>query len=205
MEKSGLTVLLRRLRLPILIFAGYTLVAVVVLWTLITHFGTAVPGGQDTDYYQFMWNYWWIGFALGHGQSPLWTNYVFYPHVSNLSIHTMAAIWYPVYAIANPIVGRVATLNVMIVLAYSLSGLAMFAWLRRKLPAGNASTIIAFVGGLAYAFSPYLMVHSSYAQLNLTPLWWFPLLLLLWDELVCPHHLSRAVTAVLLGLAVWGL
>ncbi|HVO69987.1 MAG TPA: hypothetical protein VMT24_08080, partial [Aggregatilineaceae bacterium] len=162
-------------------------------------------------YYQFLWNYWWIGFALGHGQSPLWTNYVFYPHVSNLSIHTLAAIWYPVYLLVNPLAGRIAALNLMVILGFSLSGLAMFAWLERGLsrlvlPGGRSATLVlCFAGGAAYAFSPYLMVHSSYTQLNLTPLWWFPLLLLLWHELSFPRRLGRPIAAMLLGLCVWGL
>ncbi len=194
----------RRWGLPVAAFLAYTLIAFVVLRTLTAQFTTAVPGGRDTDYYQFMWNYWWMRFAFAHGQSPLWTNYVFYPHVSNLSIHTLAAVWYPVYTVVEPLLGRVAALNTMIVLAFSLSGTAMFAWLRRKLADTNAMLALDFVGGVAFAFSPYLMVHSSYAQLNLTPLWWFPLLLLLWDEIASPRWLPRRVTAILLGLALWG-
>jgi hypothetical protein len=193
-----------RWRLPIIVFVAYTAVACITLSTLLAQFTSAVPGGKDTDYYQFLWGYWWIGHALQTGQSPLWTDYTLYPHINNLSIHTLAPIWYPVYTVANPLVGVIGAGNLMVLLGYSLSGTLMFVWLRRRLPVGNPALAVAFFGGLAYAFSPYMMTHASYIQLNLTPLWWFPLILLLWDELAFPRWLPRPVTALLLGLALWG-
>src|SRR5579859_6980216 len=81
----------------------------------------------------------------------------------------------------------------------------MFGWLHRILPATATANVIAFIGGLAFAFSPYLFIYSSWAQFNLTPIWWFPVLLLLLDELAFPRRLPRLLTAILLGLACWGL
>jgi hypothetical protein len=184
------------------VFLLYTALACVTLSTLLPHFTTAVPGGKDSDYYQFLWGYWWIGHALQNGQSPLWTDYTLYPHLNNLSIHTLAPIWYPVYAVAEPLVGTIGAGNLMVLLGFPITGTLMFAWLRRRLRGRLAA--LAFTGGLVYAFSPYMMTHASYIQLNLTPLWWFPLILLLWDELAFPERLPRGVTAVLLGLALWG-
>lgn len=191
-------------RWPVAAFALYTVIAVITLWNLFSHFATAVPGGKDSDYYQFLWGYWWIGHALSQGQSPLWTDYVLYPHVSNLSVHTLALVWYPVYALAEPLVGRLGAGNLIVLLGYVLSGTAMFVWLRRQLESCRAAIPLALLGGLAFAFSPYMMTHASYIQLNLTPLWWYPLILLLWDETAFPRHLPRPLTAVLLGLALWG-
>jgi hypothetical protein len=184
------------------VFLLYTALACVTLSTLLPRFTTVVPGGKDSDYYQFLWGYWWIGHALQNGQSPLWTDYTLYPHLNNLSIHTLAPIWYPVYAVAEPLVGTIGAGNLMVLLGFPITGILMFAWLRRRLR--GRLTALAFVGGLVYAFSPYMMTHASYIQLNLTPLWWFPLILLLWDELVFPERLPRGITAALLGLALWG-
>lgn len=182
----------------------YTLLALITLWNLFSHLSAAVPGGKDSDYYQFLWGYWWIGYALSHGQSPLWTDHTLYPHLSNLSIHTLAPIWYPVYAVVDPFVGHLATGNLMVLLGYVFSGTAMFVWLRRQLEPHPAAFPLSFLGGLAFAFSPYMMTHASYIQLNLTPLWWFPLILLIWDEIVFPRRLPRLLTAILLGLVLWG-
>jgi hypothetical protein len=209
-----------RFRTLFLAFLLYTVVACIVLWPLPAQFNTAVPGGKDTDYYQFLWNYWWIGHALSQGQSPLWTDYTLYPHISNLSIHTLAPIWYPVYAVTQPFIGTIASGNLMVLLGFAVTGTAMFAWLRRRLESaapshqgettGDSSergvrVALAFLGGLAFAFSPYMLTHAAYIQLNLTPLWWFPAIALLWDEIAFPRRLRRPITAVLLGLALWGL
>lgn len=185
-------------------FMLYAIIAALTLWNLLSRFNSAVPGGKDSDYYQFLWGYWWIGHALAQGQSPLWTDYVLYPHLSNLSVHTLAPVWYPVYALAAPLFGRLAAGNLIVLLGYVFSGTAMFAWLRRQLEPRSAAVPLAVLGGLAFTFSPYMMTHASYIQLNLTPLWWYPLALLLWDEIAFPRCLPRPVTAVALGLALWG-
>lgn len=184
--------------------AAYVLLACLTLSNLLLQGNTAVPGGKDSDYYQFLWGYWWMGQAFAQGQSPLWTDYVLFPHVSNLSLHTLAPIWYPVYALAAPLVGRLAAGNLLVLLGYVLSGTAMFVWLRRQLEPRPFASGLAFFGGLAFAFSPYMMTHASYIQVNLTPLWWFPFVLLLWDELAWPRRLPRTLAAVLLALALWG-
>jgi hypothetical protein len=214
----------------LVVFVLYTLLAAITLRTLLGQFNSAVPGGKDTDYYQFLWNYWWIGHALSNGVSPMWTDYTLFPHVSNLSIHTLAPIWYPLYAVTQPIIGTIAAGNLMVLLGFSLTGTAMFAWLRRRLEkdlsvdtSGASPTLdadspspytgrglgggvaLAFLGGLAYAFSPYMMTHAAYIQLNLTPLWWFPVVLLLWEEIAFLRRLPRWVSAILLGLVLWGL
>ncbi len=191
-----------------LAFVAYTLIALVALGGLVAQFDRAVPNGPDSDFYQFHWNYWWLRFAPLQGQSPLWTDYVLYPHVSNLSLHTLAPIWLPVYLLAEPLAGRIVAVNLMVVLGFPLTGLAMAAWLRRVLEntaAGQMTAkIVAFLGGLAYAFSPYMLYHAAKTHLNLTALWWFPLTLLLWDEIAAPRRLPHPVGAALMGLALWG-
>jgi hypothetical protein len=187
------------------VFVAYLLITVVSLWNLVSNFGTAVSNGHLTDFHQFLWGFWWIGYALQNGISPLSTNYVLSPQVSNMAIHTLAAIWFPLYAVTAPVVGYVGAGNTIIVSCFLLSALAMFGWLRRVLPFTTASTVIAFIGGLAFAFSPYLFAYSSVAQDNITPIFWFPVILLLWDEIAFPRRWARPLTAILLALACWGL
>ncbi|HEX2905358.1 MAG TPA: hypothetical protein VHO69_00750 [Phototrophicaceae bacterium] len=200
---ARLQMLFSRYRMLIVVVA-YGLLASLTLWNLLLHLNTAVPGGKDSDYYQFLWGYWWMGQALGQGQSPLWTDYVLYPHVSNLSVHTLAPIWYPVYALVAPLTSGPGAGNVMILLGYVFTGAAMYAWLRRQLPTGWTAEFLAFLGGLAFAFSPYMMSRAAFSHLNLTPLWWFPVILLVWDEIVFPQSWPRWLSAIVLGLALWG-
>ena len=59
--------------------------------------------------------------------------------------------------------GPVASLNVALTLGPALSALAMFVLLRRWVTWQPA----AFVGGLLYGFSPFILVHLTDAHLML--------------------------------------
>ncbi|NWF69558.1 MAG: hypothetical protein HXY40_10770 [Chloroflexi bacterium] len=179
--------------------AAYTLAALLTLNLLIIHLNTAVPNGFSSDFYQFHWNVWWLRYALAQGVSPLWSDYVLYPHVNNLSIHWLTPFWLPLYALLEPLLGRVGAINVMLLLSFPLTGLATFVWLRRL----GVGSVIAFVGGLAYAFSPYMLDHMAKTHLNLTTLFWFPLTLLLWDEIALPRRWPRRFSVPLLTLLLW--
>lgn len=183
-----------------LVLAGYSLIAVLVLWALISNLGGVVPGGETTDYQHFIWNYWWIGYAVEHGVSPWYTDFVLYPVLHNLSLHTLTPIWFPFYALTEPFVGRVGAVNLMLVLSFALTGTATFAWLRRL----HVRYTIAFIGGILFAFQPYVLFSATKTHLNVIGLWWLPLIMLLWSYIVASHRLRRPYMAIMLGLALWG-
>jgi hypothetical protein len=61
------------------------------------------------------------------------------------------------------------------------------------------------MGGLIFAFSPYILDNAANTHLNLIPLWWFPLALLLWDEVAFKRSLPRTLTVPLVAFALWGM
>lgn len=189
---------------PTLAFAAYLLLGIASLWGLVTDISGHVPDGSTTDYYQFIWNYWWIGHALEHGWSPWYTDFVLYPNTHNLSLHTLTPIWFPLHAVVEPLAGRVTAVNLMLLLTFPLNGLLMYLWLRPWLRRDHLGTLLAFLGGLVFAFQPYLLYATSKSHLNVTGMWWLPLTLLLWREIVNKPRLPRFVTAGLLGLTFWG-
>ncbi|MFC1961256.1 hypothetical protein ACFLYO_11185 [Chloroflexota bacterium] len=170
-------------------FVLYTLVAIVGLWALVSRLGSAVPYAVSTDYYQFHWNYWWMRSALMSSLDFARSDYVLFPHMNDLVLHTLTPIWLPLYMIVEPLFGRHAALNLMVLLSFPLTGVTMAVWLRRVLGNFDRRTAwgVAVLGGLLYAFSPYMLDHAANSHLNLTALWWFPLALLLWDEIAFPR------------------
>jgi virginiamycin B lyase len=80
-------------------------------------------------------------------------------------------------------------------LSIPLSAWAAFAAIHRLVP----SRLGAWVGGLLYGFSPYMMVHAT-AHLNMVMVWTPPLVLLLLHELLVRRALPSAVTGAALGL-----
>ena len=67
---------------------SYTLLAVLFTWPLVAHFSTHLLGAPE-DNQQFYWNLWWWQKALGEGQNPFHTTWLFFPHGTSLLLHTI--------------------------------------------------------------------------------------------------------------------
>jgi hypothetical protein len=93
--------------------------------------------------------------------------------------------------------GPIVTFNLFMWLAYPVSALACFVLLRRwvRWPAA------AFVGGLLYGFSPY-MVAQGLGHLNLIFVPFPPLVLLLLDDLLVRRRGRPVVRGLLLGVVL---
>lgn len=69
----------------------FVLLAVLFTWPLAADLTGTIPGGC-TDVWQNYWGFWWWHHALFElGQSPLWTDLLYYPFGSNLALHTHSA------------------------------------------------------------------------------------------------------------------
>lgn len=189
-------------RRAVLILAFFGLLSFVVLAPLTLHLGSWVEGQIDReghwDYFLFHWNLWWMRHAVLDGQDPYTTNMVLAPYTHNLAYHTLAPAWLPVYMVLAPLVGHLAAANVIVPLAFTLSGALMVAFLRRR-GIGRGS---ALVGGTAFAFTPYMLDHAASDHLNLIAVFWLPLALLVWDRLAAQRRVRWAVA---LGVAAWGM
>ncbi|HXW01081.1 MAG TPA: hypothetical protein VEC93_21890, partial [Anaerolineae bacterium] len=77
---------------PHLIVIGlYTLLALWLTWPLAAHLTTHVPGEPTWafDESTFLWNMWWFKFSwLDLGQSPLASDYIFFPLGVKLTTYT---------------------------------------------------------------------------------------------------------------------
>ena len=144
----------------------------------------------------FVWYMAWTPFALSHGQNPLLTSFVGYPHVANLmwntSILLPAFILWPVTAALGPLESH----NLLMMLALVVDALCAFLALRRF-----GSNIAAWIGGLLYGFSPALVaqdtVHAQIAIAAFPPL---ALLLTLGMARVRTYR-GRTAAGAVLGIA----
>ncbi|GAB4448686.1 MAG: hypothetical protein Kow00120_18870 [Anaerolineae bacterium] len=192
-----------------LALALYAATTVVAMWALFANLGTAVPGGQDTDYNSTHWSLWWFRFALSRGWDPMFTDWVLFPLEHNLSIHMLTPSLFPAYALAEPLFGRVAAVNLISMGIVTLSAYMMFVFVRghlrlRRAP-NWADDALALVSGFVFGFLPYQISHAALSHLNLTPIFWVPLILWLWDRAATARAgLRRVVWAAAMGVALWG-
>lgn len=151
---------------------GYVCVAVVFAWPLPLQFATALPGSPGGDTGVYVWNLWVFRHEIvAHGRFPFFTFEILSatsPAVP-LTLHnyTTAAnlLAFPLL----PLVGTVATFNLLTLCSLVLSAYVMFLFLRERV-GDNAG---AWLGGLLFGFSPFMtarqMAHFSLVQAAALP------------------------------------
>ena len=158
-----------------------------------------IGGGADALSFVWFLAYW--PWAIGHGQSLLFTNLVWYPHGTDLSwatpVPVAAALGWPVTWLAGPI----AAYNALILAAPALAAWSCFLLAHRITRDGWA----AFVAGLLFGFSAYV-TGQMHGHLNLCLVFLIPLAVLV-VLLRAEGAVSRAgfVAALAVVLALqWG-
>ncbi len=185
-----------------LVIGLYAALAVIALHQPLFKIATHMTGAQATDYYFFHWNYWWIRHALTHGLSIYETNYVFFPFVSSTVYHAMAAFWYPVWALVEPLAGTFAAFGAIFTAAMTLCGVSFYALLLRE----GVSHGLALVGGAMLELAPLMFSAIYWSMTSLIAWFWLPLALLTWGELARSRSWRGATLwTVLLGVTLWAM
>ncbi len=137
--------------------------------------------------------------AIAHGHNLFFTSVLNYPTGVNLTYNTqmplLGLLTTPITLTAGPI----ASLNLLMWLAFPISASSMFLVLRRW----TSWTPAAFAGGLLYGFSPY-MVGQSTAHLHLMFIPLPPVIMLAVFELFVRRTGNPRRWGVALGLLAAG-
>ncbi len=175
---------------------AYLAVAVALWWQVWTSHPTTVTTCGCGDSSLFTWFLAWPAWAVSHGHSVLWSRALFHPGGVNLLANTSELAFGIPLSPVTWVWGPVATLDVALTLSPALTALACFALLRRWVASGP----VAFVGGLAYGFSPFAVVNLADAHLMDATLLVLPLVVLALDELLCGTRFGPVATGAVLGL-----
>jgi hypothetical protein len=147
----------------------------------------------------FLWFFQAPATSLEHLQNPFYSSAMLHPAGVNMLDQTS------VMALTVPLVpvtwlfGPVASFNVASTLVPGLTAFAMFMVLRRWV----RWTPAAYLGGLLYGFSPFVVTSLEYGHLMTAALMLLPLILAALDEiLVRQRHEAKRVGAVL-GLLIF--
>ena len=158
---------------------AYTLLAVVMTWPLTRDLGTWIAwdmGDPAFNAWVIMWTGGQLLRTLGGDFSAIhdfWNGNIFYPETltiaysEHLTPQMLQAL--PIWTATGNIV---LAYNVVFLLTYILSGVAMYYFVRdlTKRPAA------AFLAGVAFAFAPYRISQSSHVQVLSS--YWMPFVLL---------------------------
>ncbi|MGH9718226.1 MAG: hypothetical protein ACRD4R_16070 [Candidatus Acidiferrales bacterium] len=134
--------------------------------------------GYPGDNFQHAWFLWHFARAVLHGHDPFYTRLIYYPSRVNLAWSTtdpLAGFFaLPLSAFAGPVVAY----NFSVILQLALA--AFCARLLCLRISRNESA--AFIGGVVFGFSPYLMAHAL-AHLSLITAFPIPLFVLALDRI----------------------
>jgi hypothetical protein len=163
-----------------------------------THFGSALHSGDGRVQ---AWVLAWVGHALGSGHSLFDAN-MFHPTPAALS-HTdhmvvLGALGGPIWWASR---NAILEFNLLQLLGPAMSAFTMFVLAR----AWTRDTAAAIVGGLAYGFSTFTLLHN--AHLNLTWNFGLPLAVLglerWWSEATWPRLARWWIPAMFTALVSW--
>ncbi len=175
-------------------FVLYALLALGLTWPLAAHIATHIPGSAvwAFDESTFVWNMWWFKFSLlDLKQSPLHTDFIFYPLGIDLVLYTFnffnAMLGLPLQLFLTlPLAS-----NLVILFAYGASGYGTYLLVlyllvhdQRRARGGHpvlypGAGIIsyklgAFVAGAAYAFAASRMVYAALGHYDMVTAQAFP-------------------------------
>jgi hypothetical protein len=152
--------------------------------------------GYSGDNFQHAWFLWHFAKAVVAGQNPFYTNLIFYPNQVNLAWSTTdplaGTLALPLSLAAGPFVAY----NLSLILQLALG--AFFARLLCLKICRNEAA--AFIGGIVFGFSPFLLAHAL-GHLSLVTAFPIPLYALALARIVDGENPSWQ-DGVLLGLAL---
>jgi hypothetical protein len=156
----------------------YFALAAVPYWSY-WHTGGTMMAGKGGDPATDAWFLAWVPYALAHGHNPLVTDWGNYPvgvnGITGIGMPLLGVLGAPVTALWNSFV----TTTLLFTLAFPLSAVGGYVFVRQWVAWWPA----AFVGGLLYGFSPYLVEHGS-SHLNLVFVPLPPLILLMLSKIL---------------------
>jgi len=151
-----------------------------------------------SDVSLFAWFFEWPLAAIRGGHNPLYSSAIFHPQGLNLLSNTSVGIWSFLLLPVTAALGPFASLNVAVIAAPALSGVAMM-WVAQR---WVRSSLAAFLAGALYAFSPLVLFESAGSHLMVTSLAVPPLVLACLDELFWRRRHSPVKVGAALGVLV---
>ena len=151
----------------------YLPIALCITWPGMTTLGNHVLGRMGGDNYEHVWYLWWLGTTLFDNTigNPANITVLNYPHGidSPLNLTHTPALFLP--AVIGWFTNPVIAYNIAICIMPAVNGFGMYL-LAKELTRNQWA---AFVGGLLFGFSPYVLGHMQAGHLSQITMLGFPL------------------------------
>ncbi|MCB0165095.1 MAG: hypothetical protein KDI79_12765 [Anaerolineae bacterium] len=210
----------KNLRIHLIAIALYTGLTLGLTWPIAAHIATYIPGEATWafDESTFIWNMWWFKFSLLNlTQSPLTSNYTFFPLGIHLTTYTFnlfnAAFGLPLQLSTSlPLASNLTLFFAYISSAYGTFLLLTYLLTRSSPTPSSPPTnyqlsiinyqlpyLAAFVAGAIYAFSASRMMYIALGHYNFVTIQWFPYYTLFLLKTLHQGTFKNAFLAALFG------
>ncbi|HUY57150.1 MAG TPA: hypothetical protein VMV12_04910, partial [Candidatus Micrarchaeaceae archaeon] len=196
MKAGGLRSGGRALGLWLLVALSYAPLAAIAYMPSWLNWSAQMNGTNTWDRNLEEWFIAWVPFAVSHGHDLFITGWQFVPGGVNLMWNASEILIALVGAPLTMAVGVADSYSILATLALAVSGASMFMLLRRWV----SWTPAAWIGGLLYGFSPYLVAEGLGGRLHLLTVAAPPLIVLLVDRLWSDRECSGRRAGLGLGL-----
>ncbi|MBY0495585.1 MAG: hypothetical protein K2Y23_15350 [Cyanobacteria bacterium] len=138
---------------------GYVLVAIAFAWPLPLHLGTHLTGDPGGDTGVYVWNQWVFHEELTTGNNPMATGKVLsLTSRVDLTQHNYTPFLNVLALPLIPMIGVIASFNVVFLIVCVLNALAMYGLARRVTA---ATRIESWLAGLVFAWSPLMIARTT--------------------------------------------
>jgi hypothetical protein len=146
-----------------LVFVSFLAVAAIQSWPLPAHLSSHLTGDPGGDTGVYVWNNWVFSHeVLVERKSPFSTGAMLgLTEPVDLSLHNYTVFANVLAMALQPMLGVVAAFNVVYLINVALAGLGMFVLARHVWGAGTLRTSEAWLAGLLFACSPFLIARST--------------------------------------------
>jgi len=176
----------------LLIVLGLVAAACLLTWPVVATLGSAT--GLRGDYFNNLWNAWWVKDSLVHGHTPYWTDNLYFPEGISLARHTLSPLNSLTLAALSSALDAHVSFNLLLLAHFALSAWC-FSLLARYVSGSTAGGVLA---GLVYSFCPF---HYFYlCQINVFSFEFLPLSLLFFMKHAREGG-AKNLAALLLSLA----
>lgn len=132
----------------LVVFSITSILSIGFTYPLVPKFGEGqiARGG---DYYQFLWNFWYVKEALFNNDlSLLFTNTQYHPTGTTLSFHDLTLHWSILSVPLQTFMTRIQIFHLFTFLSFPLTALAQYYLLRKN----QLTKVTSFLAGVLFAF-----------------------------------------------------
>jgi hypothetical protein len=151
---------------------GYALLVLLFAWPLPANLADRVVLARGSDFYQHIWNLWWMRFSLFTlHQNPYHTGYLDYPTGQPLTYHVLDPLDGLLSLPLQATLGLVPAFNLLRLWQLLFAALAAYALCRLV----GLPRLAAWAGGALFAFCPLVGSSFDFGQLVEISVGWLPL------------------------------